>query len=85
MQKCLSNELAPDGHLVSLNPGKYVRVKQTPGVSYDKKSRIIKIPAQTNAILIEHQGVHHQTNKECWSALVDDSLILVWQDDYSIL
>ena len=58
--------------LVTLSPGKY------PVVGTSGKSFVIQTP--THAMAIEHVGTHvDQTS--CWHVLVENSVLLVWEND----
>ena len=64
--------------LVTLHPGKYWKVKTC---SHSPEPGV-EIKAPTNALLLEFQGCH-KDESECWHALVDGQIILVWESNFS--
>jgi len=64
--------------LVTLKPGRYWKVNTQSG---DDKSRGIELKDPTNALLLEFQG-SHLDHSECWHALVDGQVILVWESSF---
>lgn len=64
--------------LVTLHPGKYWKVDELAVGNGD--SVVLKRP--TNALLLELQG-RHKDSSECWHALVNGQVILVWESSFS--
>jgi len=64
--------------LVTLKPGRYWRVDAQDGAS---KPAGVDLKGPTNALLLEFQGAHHDRS-ECWHALVDGKVILVWESSF---
>ena len=60
--------------LVTLHPGRYWKVDPI------HDSVVIKDP--TNALLLDFQG-RHKDKSECWHALVNGQVILVWESNFS--
>lgn len=60
--------------LVTLHPGKYWKVDP------EHATMVIKNP--TNALLLDLQG-RHKNSSECWHALVNGQVILVWDSSFS--
>ena len=68
-----------NNRLVTLRPGRYWKVN-----SQDSNQTGIDIRRPTNALLLEFQGYHSKsTDQECWHALVDGEVILVWESSFS--
>ena len=66
------------GSLVTLRPGPYVRLKIS---EKDKRQKpVMDLQTEKRGILIEFQGEDLHTGERCWSALVDDNLLLVWNN-----
>jgi len=42
----------------------------------------MSLPDPTQAILVELQGKDYRTNENCWSALVNNDLLLVWEKNF---
>ena len=64
--------------LVTLKPGRYWKVNMQSG---DDQSRGVELKGPTNALLLEFQG-NHPDRSECWHALVDGQVILVWESSF---
>lgn len=60
--------------LVTLHPGKYWMV--------DPENDTVIIKDPTNALLLDLQG-RHKDSSECWHALVNGHVILVWDSNFS--
>ncbi len=64
--------------LVTLKPGRYWKVN---GQTDDDDRRGLELKDPTNALLLEFQG-NHSDRSECWHALVDGQVILVWESSF---
>lgn len=64
------------GSLIKLNPGPYVRLKMSEK-DQDQKP-FLHLKTEKKGIIVEFQGTDSRTGEDCWSALVEDSLLLVW-------
>lgn len=76
----LSN--AAQNRLVTLKPGTYWRVEPRDFTQHAD----LRLTEPTNALLIEFQGRHggnRNENDECWHALVDGEVILVWGSSFN--
>ena len=62
------------GNLVKLSPGRYVKIAKANG---DRP--FLSLSGETQAILVELQGRDFKTNEDCWSVLVNNNLLLVWE------
>ena len=69
------NNLA-NNRLVTLKPGRYWKVNVQHGTE-----RGFELKDPTNALLLEFQG-NHPDQSECWHALVDGQVILVWESNF---
>ncbi len=64
--------------LVTLKPGRYWKVNSQSG---NDETKGFEIKDPTNALLLEFQG-SHSDRSECWHALVDGQVILVWESSF---
>ena len=64
------------GSLIKLDPGPYVRLKISE--KRDDQKPVLHLQTEKKGILVEFQGTDSRTGEDCWSALVDDNLLLVW-------
>ncbi len=64
--------------LVTLKPGRYWKVNVQ---TSDEVSMGVELKDPTNALLLEFQG-NHSDRSECWHALVDGQVILVWESNF---
>ena len=65
------------GNLVKLSPGNYLRAV----VSIEHPAPpFLNLEHETNAVIVDFQGKDNQKNLSCWSALVNNDLLIVWQD-----
>jgi len=64
------------GSLIKLDPGPYVRVKISE--KDENQKPVLHLQTEKKGILVEFQGKDSRTGEDCWSALVDDNLLLVW-------
>ena len=74
------------GRLVTLRPVRYWKVNVQPG---EQSSRGLDIVEPTSALLLEFQGKHNgsyvpKDNETCWHALVDGTVILVWESHFKM-
>jgi hypothetical protein len=67
------------GNLIKLSAGKYLKVKTSS--SYD--SPYVDIGNESRGVLVERQGCDPGRKLECWSVLVNDHLLLAWQDQFA--
>jgi len=69
-----NNEISEQGQLVKLRSGQYFIV---PGTGKPVSGRpAINLLEETNAVLLDKQG------KQCWHALVDGQVLLVWDHNF---
>jgi hypothetical protein len=66
------------GSLVNIGPGEYVKLSKSTNAGVP----FMSLPDSTQAILVELQGKDYRTNENCWSALVNNDLLLVWEKNF---
>ena len=68
------NKMTGQGQLVKLRSGQYFIV---PGANRPAVGRpAVSLLEETNAVLLDKQG------KQCWHALVDGQVLLVWDHNF---
>jgi hypothetical protein len=60
--------------LVTIHSGKY------PIVDPDTEKEYIRLDEPTHGLIVEHVGTHVDGQTSCWHVLIDNSVLLVWDD-----
>ena len=80
--KVVINNVDNSTRLVTLKPGVYWKVDvESSYVPLPRASTSVELKDPTNALLLEFQG-KHRGKDECWHALVDGQVILVWGSSF---
>jgi hypothetical protein len=61
--------------LVTIHSGKY------PIVDPDTDKEYIHLDESTHGLIVEHVGTHVDGQTSCWHVLIDNSVLLVWDDN----
>ena len=63
------------GELVTLDPGQYVRLEHV----VESSTPFVVFMHETNAVLVDFQG--RTGEKDCWSVLAADEILVAWEDN----
>ena len=61
--------------LITIHPGKY------PIVDPETLKEYVNINTSTHGLVVEHVGMHVDGQTSCWHVLVDNNVLLVWDDN----